>query len=265
MYQLSKGGSWRGALAICALIVAVFTRSVFLVYAPVILFGFYIIFKNKAFRQKYIWPPLILALVMLTLNIPALLLNQSLSYDKKAPPEQLNVTWAQRQYLAQLLVNKGELENYQHPSFQETHEYLLEHGEDALPKSIIKGILFDYKLTIKEFFKDLGHILFYGFRQLGLILIVPLVIFLIKAFRKDFDLQELFIPASLVVTIGIFALIIISYIELRWLIPVFTLAVVYFSDLINADKISKQVITFNHIIFIGMSLFGLYRLFPLII
>ena len=73
----------------------------------------------------------------------------------------MNVTWTQRQYLAQILVNNGELENGQHPSWEQTQRYIRLHGEDSLPDGILKGITQDYLLTIKEFFKDLIFSIFY--------------------------------------------------------------------------------------------------------
>ncbi len=262
VYKLSKSEIWYGSLAMCALIVAVFTRVVFIVYLPVIILGLYIIYKQKGWRSVKSIYPTILIVVLLSINIPSLLENNNLSYDKKAPPENLNVSWAQRQYLAQLLVNDGKLQNYQHPSFQETQDYLWEHGNESLPRNNFQSIIFDYRLTTKEFFKDLWHILFYGFRQLGLMLFIPIFFIFYKLYKKDFSIKQLFVPISLMVMILVFALIIISYIELRWFIPIFTLAILYFNDLSKINHIPGNVVMINHTILIGMSIYGLYRLMP---
>jgi len=262
VYKLSKSKIWYGSLAICALIVAIFTRVVFIVYSPVIILGLYIIYKQKGWRSVKSIYPTILIVVLLSINLPSLLENNNLSYDKKAPPENLNVSWAQRQYLAQLLVNDGKLQNYQHPSFQATHDYLLKHGKKSLPNSTFQSIIFDYRLTIKEFFKDLYHILFYGFRQLGFMLFIPILYLFYKLYKKHYSVQQLFVPISLMAMIFVFALIIISYIELRWFIPIFTLSIIYFVDLEKNKIIPKKIIMLNHFVLIGMSLYGMYRLLP---
>ena len=160
----------------------------------------------------------------------------------------------QRQYLAQLMVNEGSLPNNNHPSWEKTDAYLTENGENSLPKRTIDGIFFDINLTVKEFFKEIYSCMFYGFRQLGLILFIPLF-FLIKDVLKTKRLNvSLMIPICLLVMISVFSLIIISFMELRWLAPVFILTIVYFSDLqkektylarLNKEHIEAQEIAQN--------------------
>ena len=261
VYLLQKNKNWNGTLALVALIIAFFTRALVVVYAPVILICLYVIFKEKGLRTIKVTYPLIFLSLFLVLNIPSFLSKGGLSYDLKSPPSSINVTWGQRQYLAQLLVNKGELANYNHPSWEQTRIYLENNGEESLPKGVFEGLFFDIELTIKEFFKDLISSIFLGFRQLGIMLFIP-VFFLAKDIYKNRKISlSMLLPISLVLMIGIFSLIIISYVELRWLAPFFVLSIVYFSDLQKNNLLKNHVVIANYIILISMSFYGMYKLF----
>ena len=155
VYLLQKNNNWKGTLAISALIIAFFTRELLIIYAPVLLLCFYIIYTEKGWRSIHKKHILILSIVFLLINIPSVLVTNKLSYDKKLPPENVNVNWVQRQYLAQLMVNNGELKNYSHPYWSQTQAYVTNNGTSSLPNTIVKALTFDVKLTSIEFFKDL--------------------------------------------------------------------------------------------------------------
>jgi hypothetical protein len=167
-------------------------------------------------------------------------------------------SWSQRQYLAQLLVNKGELQNFSHPSWEQTDLYLKENGSDSLPNGILNGLTFDYRLTIKEFFKDFYYSLFFGFRQLGLLLLFPFY-FIIKSIRKKtfWDLS-LYIPYSLLLLLTIFSLIIISYIEARWHIAVFVLSIIFYTYYQLNNSINKGIVVANYTVLLSFSVWGIY-------
>jgi hypothetical protein len=210
---------------------AFFTRALTLVYLPIILIGLFVIYKfrvNFALKLRY---SIVVFILILSVNIPSLKENGTLSYDLKSPPKSIKATWGQRQYLAQLLINKDELKKGSHPTWTETQEYINLNGKKSLPISISDAVFFDFKLTIKEFFKDFANTLFLGFRQLGLILILILVIPLIN-FSKNRKLEyNYFLPVSFLIMIAIFSFIIISNVELRWLTPVFVMGIVWYSNL----------------------------------
>lgn len=258
--NLQTDGKWNGALAFSALLVAFFTRELVFVYFPVILLCFYAIYIKRGFSKVKYWYPLGIFCLMVLLNIPSLTSKGKFSYDLKSPPSTTTATWAQRQYLAQLMVNKGELPNYKHPSWEQTDAYLEKYGADSLPKGILEGLFFDLKLTVVEFFKDFYYSVFFGFRQLGLILLVPLFFMIKNVFSsRKLEMTQL-LPLSLWIMIAVFSLIIISFVELRWLAPVFILNIAYYNILQKDKKIPEIVVLLNYILLIAFSFYGCMNL-----
>lgn len=247
-------------LLFSGLIVAFFTRELFLVYAPFALLGLFLVLRKQRPKLKSLWiPGLFLALCIL-LNVPSLSANKTLSYDQKLPPSGVNATWAQRQYLAQLLVNDGKLENHQHPNWEQTDAYLEANGADALPDSTLSGMLFDWRLTLKEFFKDLVEIVKLGARQLGLILPIVVLFGLYNLFRQRRFTVDNFIPSLVLGMMLIFALIIISFVEVRWLATAFILAILFFQYLTENDKIPRILVTSQLLLVSALSAYGMYGL-----
>ena len=248
-------------LALTALIIAFFTRQLFLVYLPVLFLGLYILYKSEYKFSVKTFFPLGFVILFVILNIPSIAKNGSLSYDKKSPPEGLGVTWSQRQYLAQLMVNKGELANFQHPSWDQTKAYLENNGNESLPDGILNGITYDWQLTIKEFFKDLGYSFLYSFRSLGLMLLITLG-YWIRQLNKNRKIEfSYFVPITTLLMLMIFSFIIISYVELRWLSAVFVMTLVYYSQLEEQKKISKYLILSNTLVLCLFSVYGIFRIF----
>ncbi|MEM7086958.1 MAG: hypothetical protein AAF489_12290 [Bacteroidota bacterium] len=244
---------WGGAL-----VISFFTRELIVVYAPVILLAVYFILKNKKGALRSLLIPSAMIVIFTVLNIPSLSANHALSYDKKLPPKTTTATWVQRQYHAQLLVNEGKLANFNHPNWKQTQQYLETNGDQSLPRTMSEALMFNPSMTIKEFFKDLVYIVLYGGRQLGLILPLVLVIFLSR-FLKDRKLShDIFIPTAVLVMACVFALIIISYVELRWLGPVFVAAIVYFYNLIEKRKVHRLLIDSNYVVITLLSWYGMY-------
>lgn len=262
VFKLTINEPWKPSLALCALCISIFTRSMFIVYLPILLLSVYLIIKHKALSGRQLVLPSLIFLALIICNVPSIQSNGRLSYDLKSPPQDLNVTWAQRQYLAQMMVNEGQLPNYSHPSFEETQAYIDTHGEDALPKTTLQGILFNPIMTVKEFFKDFFDICFFGFRQLGLLLFIPIGYLFFLIYRRKFNLNDVYVPISLVVMMSIFALIIISFIELRWLASIFVLAVVYCSFMESRKLISNKIFAVNQVVLLLLSCYGIYRILP---
>lgn len=239
-------------------VVALFTRELIILFAPVILLSLFFILKKKKARLRTLSVPLVLGALMIVLNLPSLSENGTLSYDKKLPPKSTNATWSQRQYYAQLLVNQGKLANYNHPGWKQTQQYLDKHGKDSLPRSFSESMFFDPALTIKEFFKDFIYIVLYGSRQLGLILAI-ILFYALRTVIKDRKWHvHLFLPSAVFIMMCIFALIIISFVELRWLAPVFIGSIVYFYFLNYEAKIPRLWVQANYLITALLSLYGMY-------
>jgi len=260
VYLLQKNKNWEGTVATSTLIIAFFTRELFIVYSPVLLFCIYIIFKERGWvsiNKKYI---LTLSIVLILINIPSVLTGGKFSYDKKNPPENVNVNWIQRQYLAQLMVNNGTLKNYNHPSWEQTQVYVVENGADSLPNTMLKALIFDVELTVVEFFKDLVTTFFYGFRQLGLILVFPLIYMVQVLYKSRYNITKLLIPFASFLMICVFSLMIISFVELRWIAPFFILNIVYFSDLQYEKVFGTKVVLANYSVLLLLSIYGICSL-----
>ena len=249
-------------LAFTGLIISVFTRSLILVYLPLILLTFALIFAGKyRFKKKLIIPGMLL-LLLLILNIPSLVENSKLSYDDKRPPD--GFTWTQRQYLAQLLVNEGIIPNNNHPSWEEVGIYLKENGVESLPRTMPESLFFDLRLTLKEFIKDSFTTIVFSFRQIALGLILPIVLLLFPKGTYSFK-SNLFTLICMAYVILTFSFIIISFVELRWLCPVFVLSIVHYGTVTSSDFKYKDFITnLNNIMIIlmmGYSFFSNHTLF----
>jgi len=191
--------------------------------------------------------------------------NHKLSYDTKNPPSNVEATWVQRQYYAQMLVNNGKLKNYNHPTWAETDAYLTKNGKDALPNNTLSGLTFDIIVTVKEFFKDFLYIGLYSIRQLGLILLVILFFGFREFYKKKKITTQSYIPVIVLIMILIFAIIIISFVELRWLGAVFIVSNLYYSLLVLKNKIPALLVSFNYEIIILICFYGMYSLFQKII
>lgn len=247
-------------VALSALIIAFFTRELFIVYCPIVCIGIYVLYKKGCRFSKNSIFPLGILIFLLLLNIPSIQKNGRLSFDKKSPPEGYSVSWSQRQYLAQLMVNKGELRDRSHPSWEETQHYLNKNGKESLPDGILNGITFDYKLTIKEFFNDLAYTMTYSFRSLGLMLLVALF-YWINGMRRNKKIRiNYFVPFVTLLMIMIFSFIIISFVELRWLCPVFVMTIIYYSQLEKEEKVSRYLILANYVFLCLLALYGIFRI-----
>ena len=248
-------------VAFSALIISIFTRELIIIYIPLLILGIFYLYKNGfVLRFKNLLLPITLVIVLLLMNLPILNAHGKLSYDSKLPPDGINATWSQRQYLAQLLVNEGKIKNLSHPTWEETERYLEKNGKNSLPNGILQGLTFDYSITIVEFFKDLFYSTVYGFRQLGLMIIFPIYFIVFNFRRKHLFSNELFVPYSSVLMIGIFSLIIISYVELRWMTAVFILLITFYSHYQKEKKIDLKIILLNYFILICLSLYGILGL-----
>ncbi len=262
LYQYKKFNS---NIAFVALIIAFFTRALVLVYLPVVLIGLFIIYRYRSsFTLKFKYPIGVL-IIMLVINIPSLKENGVLSYDLKSPPKSIDATWGQRQYLAQLLINNGELKKGSHPTWTETQEYINVNGVESLPISISDAIFFDLKLTFKEFFKDFGITLFLGFRQLGLILVLIIIIPLIKLLKQRKFEYNFFLPASFLIMIAVFSFIIISNVELRWLAPIFVMAIVWYTYQEEHELLNIKIVFLNYIVLFALVGYGGFRIFEKLI
>lgn len=250
-------------IAFIFLLIAIFTRELFIVYLPLIFLLIYVLFMQGKVKISIMATIGITLVSLLLLNTPSIIENGTLSYDRKSPPPESDVTWAQRQYLAQVMVNNGDLSNGQHPSWEQTQEFIKTNGKESLPDGILGGLTHDFKLTVGEFFKDFLYSVYFGTRQLGLILLVTLGFVFFRIFKSGKIEWENLIPILTLLMLSVFSLIIISYVELRWLIPVFFMSIVYYDDLVNEIKIPAYLVLVNYLIITLFSSYGIMTILNL--
>ncbi len=261
VFNIYENHSFKSSLAFTALICALFTRVLTLMYLPIIMLAFVIIYKHrKNIKFKFLLP-LLFTLALLIINIPALKANGSLSYDFKVPPKAVSVTWVQRQYLAQTLVNKGKLQKGKHPSWEATQHYVNSNGLESLPKGILESVFFDVSLTIKEFFKDLFYAFIASIRQIGLVSILIIFMPLFTWYKNKQITYNMFVPVSYGVMLFFFSFIIISNVELRWLAPVFVMALVWYFNEEKNSNLSTQLMASNYMVFIALIVYGSFRVY----
>lgn len=236
------------------LISAFFTREMAIIYLPLLIGMTLVIFKSRKFKAKEIIIVMGSVLFWIILNIPSIAHNGTLGFDNKNMAKQNGITWPQRQYLSQLYANQGLIPEFSHVSWEETRTYLDKNGSDSLPATTFESLTYDINLTWKEFWKDLAYLVYSGFRQVGIVVLLPFFVFLISN-KKDQALRM--IGLGQLLQMLIFSVIIISYIEIRWLAPVFILGVLGLDLLIKNQPEKSPVDFVNKIILIALSIYGI--------
>ena len=240
-YFLLKRKSWTTwGIVISAAVVALMmlTRQVAILLIPSIaLVELMHIRRNKKKVSELIKPFLIgimvFGVIVTAFNMPSILDKSRLSYHKKIPSNGLS--WTQLQYLSALETDRGNLQHGKHVSWDYLQQYLDENGESSLPSTPLESLLFDPGLTIKEFFVDLFQEIKPFTRLMGALFLFSLGIFLIELRNPKRLWSKIMNNEILVfsmIYISIICLIVIYYVETRWLISVLLLLPVVFSEVL---------------------------------
>ncbi|SFB30309.1 hypothetical protein SAMN04489723_10721 [Algoriphagus aquimarinus] len=249
--------------ALICMITSLFTRQMAIIYLPIILAGLILVYQQKGILRKEYLATLSTALVWFVLNIPSIQANGFISFDNKDTNQQMGMTWAQRQYLSQLDFNAGKLTEFTHVTWQDTFNYVQENGETSLPKTNMESILFDPVLTIEEFIKDLAYMVYSGFRQCGLGVFFPILG--IWYFLKFGNRELGYLGGAQLFTMLVIALMIISYIEIRWLAPVFIMGIIGIESVNRSGKASTFLDFSNQLILFVLGVYGSWRYINLIL
>jgi hypothetical protein len=248
--------------ALISVVTSLFTRQMAVIYLPVILAGLFLVY----FRKKIFWKEyqaiLITSLFWFGLNLPSIQANGFISFDNKDSESQLGMTWVQKQYLSQLSANEGRIPQFSHVTWEETYEYVQKNGQESLPRTSLEALVFDPILTLKEFIKDFSYMIYSGFRQCGLAVIFPIlgIWHFVKSGNKGMgylSMSQLFLMLTI-------SFIIISYIEIRWLAPVFLMGLIGLYESIRAKQAPVQLDLINQLTLLALSLYGSYRYVRLI-
>ena len=244
------------AAAWFCLVSAFFTREMAIIYLPLIL-GI-VVYIQLTKRVGYREGLLIMGSIAfwIILNLPAIGQNGAVSFDSKNVAAQENVTWPQRQYLSQIYANQGLIPEFSHVSWEETRNYLLKNGEDSLPSTTFDSLLFDIQLTWKEFWKDWFFILKAGFRQTGLAILFPFLGWFLLG-KKDSFLKLL--GTGQLVQMLIFAVLIISYVEIRWLAPALLIGIIGLEKITESSEKGPVIRTLNEWMLLVLASYGIFK------
>ena len=238
------------------LIIAFFVREVIVVFIPLIILIIYLITKNHKFKIKEFLPITILLLLFIIINIPSIKANNSLSYDKKESPKNIESNWVQRQYLSQLRVNENELERGNHVSWADVDAYLFKYGQNSLPENSFNALTHNYSLTLKEFSKDSLISFILSIRQIGVVYLLLFLMILSSTKNKKLNILLNYKLLILFYSVFTFSFIIISNVELRWLAPAFILILVPIPNHIFKNK----YLFLNNCIMCIITLYGGFKL-----
>ena len=161
-------------------------------------------------------------LTMFSLNFPSILKNGKISFNDKGQPH-TSVNWTQFQYYTAKLQDEGKINYGSHTTIEKTLSFLEENGSESLPKTLLSSLIFDPVFTCKEFVRDYFREFKYILRLSGVIGLLTLFICL---FSKN-DLQDKILIIFSLGYMLLICLIVISYIETRWLIGSYMIFVLY--------------------------------------
>lgn len=244
-------------------VTALFTREMTVIYIPVMLLGMYMAYYQKRILRKEFLAVLVTIVFWIGLNIPSLLYNQRLGFDNKNTNDQEEMTWVQRQYLSQRYANEGKIPQFQHVSWEETMEYIQQHGEESLPRTNLEALFFDFLFTLKEFVTDFIFTIYAGFRQSGLAVFFPAIGFIL--YFKSRNPVYFFLASSQLLIMLIVSFLIISYVEIRWMSPVFIMGILGLEKAIQSQyrKLTYLDVS-NQYILLALGLYGCWRYISLI-
>lgn len=248
--------------AIVCMVTSLFTRQMAIIYFPVILAGLILVYFRKRILWKEYQAVLVSALFWFGLNLPSIQQSGLISFDNKDTKNQKGMSWVQRQYLSQLYANEGKLPEFSHVTWEETYEYLEENGKESLPKTSLDAIFFDPSLTFNEFVKDFAYMIYAGFRQCGLGVFFPALG--IWIFIKFGNTGAGYMGGAQLFLMLAISFLIISYIEIRWLAPVFIMGVVGLEDAIRSKQAPSYLDISNQLILLALGLYGSWRYVSLI-
>lgn len=243
--------------ALVSVITALFTRQMAVIYLPVILAGLILVYFRKKIYWKEYQAIIVSSLFWFGLNLPSIQANGFISFDNKDTDSQLGMTWVQRQYLSQLSANAGKIPQFSHVTWEETYKYVQENGQESLPRTTLEALVFDPILTFQEFIMDFGYMIYSGFRQCGLAVFFPIlgIWLFFKSGNKGIgylSMSQLFLMLAI-------SFIIISYIEIRWLAPLFIMGLIGLQESIRSKLAPVQLDFINQLILFALSLYGSFR------
>ncbi|WP_218599360.1 hypothetical protein [Polaribacter sp. NJDZ03] len=169
---------------------------------------------------------------LLLFNYPSLKENGKLSFHEKKI-ETVGVSWPQLQYLTAIWLEEGKVAYGKHCNPEDVLAYISNNGINSLPNSILGTMIFNVPRSIKTAIREGAYLIKPYTRLLGLVFLLGVVLFFKGIFMKEINIKKIINNEIVVFFINytlIFVLIICTYIEFRWFMPlVILLPILFFS------------------------------------
>lgn len=223
------------------------TRKMGVLLFPTFIFVLILYFYNQKFGFKIIMNRVSIIAVsfllgLLLFNYPSLKENGKLSFhEKKIETE--GVSWPQLQYLTAIWLEEGKVEYGKHCKPKDVIAYISKNGNKSLPNSVLETMTFNIGRSFKTSTREAIYLIKPYTRILGLVFVFGLFFFLIGVFKKEITLKKIINNGIAVFFINyniIIVLIICSYVEPRWFLPIIVLIpIMFFSYFFNLKDKGK--------------------------
>lgn len=233
------------------LFLAWLTRPMTIMYIPGI---FLIIFwKNLNLRaiKQISLSALPGVIIFLMIQTPALITYGSFKHENKNPDD-LPYNWSQRQYVAQLMYERGTLNPPEWATWEDVAMYLNTHGENALPRNLKESLTWDLTRTIREFFYDSISSLRYTLRFTGIFLFFLIPVYLRNKKLTFNPTVDFFYATIALYLIFFFSFIIITNVEVRWLL--LSSALIVIAGAVKLEEFKPKMKYYNGLLFFQLLL-----------
>jgi hypothetical protein len=202
-------------------------------------------FNKFTFKRSILKGTIILATLILTVwifNIPSINEKGTLSFHNKKLDD--TITWTQLIHLTALKNSKGEIKYKEYATLTDVKQYLLENGENSLPKTLVQSIFFDVGSRLKSFSRELLYQIKPFSRLLGLFMIMNIILVFWYFIKRKITLkkilkQDVLLFSTLYVVSICF---IVSYlVDPRWFLNVLLLLPFVFVERIEKFKKEKKL------------------------
>ena len=194
---------------------ALSVRPLLFIYLPgiLLLLTIFFFYKPSSIKSVFIWIGFF-GLTTFVVHIPSLIDNHKLSIlDKERGPG--NMTWTERRYLQ--ISNHFEKGDNNLQDWDAVSEYKKKHSTRALPKSQFESIFKSLNLTVKNFIWIQTLTIKALIRKLGVMFFIPLFLFIISLYKKDYRTNFIWVPILFFFSYNIiFSFLMMNGLEFRW-------------------------------------------------
>ena len=215
----------------------IISRPVVIIYSGIFFIGyalFKIVCQDLIFSRPRDFTKLLYSIVLSLifvgmLNYPRFAIGQyELSYSNKIQVIEKTdgITWAEWAYYSQIVGNKNQLGFFApFVDRKEVIEYKNLHGESSLPQTFPEYLVHDIPFVVLSCIRAIIEIVIISVRYVGIYLWLLPFYFYIKYKNRSFDIY-FFMACIIIVGIFVWATIIPTLIQHRWLYPFYVMLLV---------------------------------------